>query len=50
MKKILIVDDDQSINGMLCEKLREEGYDVTAAFGDRGTAAFGRCKTGSHSA
>ncbi|MCR4762487.1 MAG: response regulator transcription factor [Lachnospiraceae bacterium] len=32
MKKILIVDDDQSINGMLCEKLREEGYDVTAAY------------------
>lgn len=32
MPKILIVDDDVHISEMLCERLTEEGYDVSPAF------------------
>ncbi len=32
MKIIMVVDDNQAINGMLNEKLNEEGYDVISAY------------------
>ncbi len=41
MTKILVVEDDKAINGLVCAYLREKGYEVTACFdGEEGLAAL----------
>ncbi len=41
MTKILVVEDDKAINGLVCSYLREKGYEVTACFdGEEGLAAL----------
>ena len=41
MIKILVVEDDKAINGLVCSCLREKGYDVTACFnGEEGLNAY----------
>ncbi len=43
MTKILVVEDDRAINGLVCTYLREGGYEVTACFdGEEGLAALER--------
>ncbi len=40
MTRILVVEDDKGINGLVCSYLREKGYEVTACFdGEEGLAA-----------
>lgn len=41
MVKILVVEDDKAINGLVCACLRNEGYEVKACFdGEEGLKAF----------
>ncbi len=41
--KILVVEDDRAINGLVCACLREKGYEVTPCFdGEEGLAALER--------
>ena len=41
MIKILVVEDDKAINGLVCSCLREKGYDVTPCFnGEEGLNAY----------
>ncbi len=41
MVKILVVEDDRAINGLVCTCLREHGYDVTACYnGQEGLDAY----------
>ncbi len=41
MTKILVVEDDRAINGLVCAYLRENGYEATACFdGEEGLAAL----------
>ncbi len=41
MTKILVVEDDRAINGLVCACLREKGYEATACFdGEEGLAAL----------
>ncbi len=41
MLKLLVVEDDKAINGLVCACLRERGYEVTACFdGEEGFAAL----------
>ncbi len=41
MTKILVVEDDKAINGLVCSYLREKGYEVTACFdGEEGLDAL----------
>ncbi len=41
MLKILVVEDDRAINGLVCGVLRNKGYEVTACFdGEEGLAAL----------
>ncbi len=41
MVKILVVEDDRAINGLVCSYLRDEGYDVAACYdGEEGVNAF----------
>ncbi len=41
MLKILVVEDDKAINGLVCSYLRENGYQPTACFdGEEGLAAL----------
>ncbi len=41
MKKILVVEDDKAINGLVCSYLREAGYETTACYdGETGLNAF----------
>ncbi len=41
MTKILVVEDDRAINGLVCTYLRENGYEPTACFdGEEGLAAL----------
>jgi two-component system alkaline phosphatase synthesis response regulator PhoP len=42
-KKILVIDDDEFIQGLLSISLREEGYDVTCA--DDGQIGFNKAVT-----
>ena len=42
MVKILVVEDDKAMNGLICSYLRAGGYEVTACFdGEEGLEAFG---------
>ncbi len=41
MVKILVVEDDRALNGLVCTCLREQGYDVTACYnGQEGLDAY----------
>ena len=41
MIKILVVEDDRAINGLVCSYLRDEGYEPTACYdGEEGLNAF----------
>ena len=41
MIKILVVEDDRAINGLVCSYLRDEGYDTRACYdGEEGLSAF----------
>ena len=41
MIKILVVEDDKAINGLVCSCLRDKGYEVTACFnGEEGLNAY----------
>lgn len=41
MVKILVVEDDRALNGLVCTCLREQGYDVTACYnGKEGLDAY----------
>ena len=41
MVKILVVEDDRAINGLICSCLRDEGYETTACYdGEAGLNAF----------
>ena len=41
MVKILVVEDDRAINGLICSCLRGEGYETTACYdGEAGLNAF----------
>ncbi len=41
MLKILVVEDDKAINGLVCGYLRDNGYEVTACFdGEEGLSAM----------
>ena len=41
MIKILVVEDDRAINGLVCSYLRDNGYETTACFdGEQALAAM----------
>ena len=41
MAKILVVEDDRAINGLVCSCLKSEGYETTACYdGEEGLNAF----------